>query len=232
MEKSEPKYTREHADFIRSNYTENRFMKRRELLEIFNKRFNLNISVIVLGFIIDKYDLVRQHRGSNIPKFTPTVKIFIRRCVGGGMSSQECKDACEKKFERPFNRNTISQVANRMGITFRTSRGERLANFFKEYPRVEKRIRRLVKKNPYSRWHDILIRDMIIEKYKKGVKTTEVRLFCLVKKIKINVIGQTLKQKNKKLRERSKRQYQRRKRKSLPNIDNYKFDNYEEGGPW
>lgn len=221
-------YTKEHVDFIRANYTENRFVKRIELLELFNKHFNLNINILNLGFIINKYNLVRQHSGSGYSKFTPIVKLFIRKCVEKRMSSQECKDACERKFERPFNRNTISQVASKMGIAFITSRGERLDDFLKKYPKIENKIRRLIKKYPNSRWHDILIRDMIIEKYEKGVKTTEVRLFCLVKKIEINVIGRTLKQKSEKNNECSRRRYRMEKlEKGIPNIDNY-----DDGGPW
>lgn len=219
-------YTKEHVDFIRANYTKNRFVKRIELLELFNKHFNLNI--LNLGFIINKYNLVRQHSGSGYSKFTPIVKLFIRKCVEKRMSSQECKDACERKFERPFNRNTISQVASKMGIAFITSRGERLDDFLKKYPKIENKIRRLIKKYPNSQWHDILIRDMIIEKYEKGVKTTEVRLFCLVKKIEINVIGRTLKQKSEKNNECSRRRYRMEKlEKGIPNIDNY-----DDGGQW
>ena len=202
-------YTEVHINFIKKNYTENTDMTRKKLLKLFNEWFGLDISIFQLCYIINRYKLGRSSVGRS-PIYNYEVKQFIKKCIEEGLTKQECKEACEKEFERHFNIQSMGQATNKMGMIFRNPFQIGINKFFEERVEIEEMIRKLVKKNFKSTYHNILIRDMIIEKYEKNIKSIDICNFCEIKKIKINVHGKTKEEKSERSRERYKTRKKRR----------------------
>jgi len=216
----ESAYTKEHADFIRKNYTENPNMTRKELLKLFNEKFNLNVSIFILGYIMNRYKLRRNRTGRALI-YNHEVKQFIIKCVKEGLTKQECKEKCELEFERHFNKHSIGQVANKMGLSFEIYPKSEINKYFEDNPKIEDIIRKVVKRNPESKYHEILIRDKLIEKGYKNIKTLDIRIFCESKKIKINYLGKSLEEKRKRQREI---QRERSKKKKFAERLNQEYD--------
>ena len=130
-------YTQKHADFIRKNYTEKPDVRGKEILKLFNKKFGLNISIINLWYIMNRYGLRRQRLGPALI-YNHKVKQFIIKCIKEGMMRQECKDACEKEFERCFNITTLGKIANKMGLSFNNHPNKEINKFFEGHKEIEK----------------------------------------------------------------------------------------------
>ncbi len=217
--RAESIYTKEHADFIRENYTEDLSIARKSFLKLFNKHFSMDITIFQLGYIMNRYDLRRERTGRALI-YTPEVKQFMKKCVEDGLTKQECKDECEKKFERHFNRQSIGQVVNKMGLNFKIPSAIEIDSFFEEYEEIEEFIKKVVNKNLKCTYHSILIRDAIIEKYEKNIKVLDICTFCEMKNIKINHVGKTRKEKAEKQRERTQtHKYRKQLASSFDNMD-------------
>lgn len=173
-------YTKEMIKWIRKNYTKNPDMTRKELLPLFNKQFNKDISMMLLNSVITKYKLAK---GVGRLKYTPRIKKFILKCVKKRMTRNECKIECEKKFNKKFNETNIGLVAKKMGMGFGDASKQMDAVF--DISEVEELIKSIIKKNPESTRQVILIRDMLIEKYDKNISSLNIRKFCERKNIKL-----------------------------------------------
>lgn len=214
------KYTNEHSEYIRRNYTEKPTTTQQELLKMFNKEFNFSISVFTLGMIISKNKLAKG------PIYTDEVKQFIIKCVKEGMRKQDCKEACEAKFKRHFYKQNIGKVVNEVGLSFAYGPLMLIDKFFEEHEGVEKLIQRVIKKNLKSKYQDILIRDAIIEKYEINTSTRDILKFCESKNIKITYLSQEIIEKRKKERrvERLKRKKEIKYKTSSGR--DYEFEEY------
>jgi hypothetical protein len=158
-EKQPKIYTKERVDFLRENY-ENSDLSREELTNLFNEKFNLDVSTTAISASL-KDNKIKKAKGvkkkSGSPKiYTQKIIDFMILCASKGMNRIQAREECQKEFEMPFNRNTFKQVSLKNNIGFVRSN----LPFVGDIPEnVQDFIKKNLEKDIY------VLKDDIIEKF-------------------------------------------------------------------
>jgi hypothetical protein len=118
---------------------------------------------------------------------TKREKKFILGCVKQGMGKLETLKAFQVEFQIPISVHTIIKIVYDEGLHFYPKKILNLDSVF-VMPNITIVVKKLIKENQHSGYHDILIRDKLIEDFGKNIPLDQIRYFCAVKNLQIKTI--------------------------------------------